>query len=321
MKVSERQIFALDPAEKELQSLKDKPTTFKWQIELLRILDGQREYKFQHLVHAKSVTEKIISGSSDKAKARITFDRALQRVVNDWRPQELANIDYESRLFDLIDGYTPPNGYQKLMEFLEFALSFPPEAWPPSTASRHSVDLQRKGLLSLSRYFSRIRETPSRKVKNYISILLQNLETPRHSGIAAGLLLQTGRFSVDDPPIGAALIQQPGSLDDILTLFFSSSNRTVIGNQLGRIQLLFHDVVPNGEALFEQAIEKHGATFLDPDKMVIRLHTGEELRLLAGGEIRLNLTTEEALPAYRASTERNSQMGWRKLVKLVFRKN
>ncbi|HVF45194.1 MAG TPA: hypothetical protein VM936_19365, partial [Pyrinomonadaceae bacterium] len=109
---------AADARNSEKRLLKREPTVERWQAEILRVLNGEREGDLINLGSVEEYVDKILDLSRDKVRARLSFDEALYRVVQTWQPVRRETKEYLACLLDLIGAYTPLNAAPKMLAFL-----------------------------------------------------------------------------------------------------------------------------------------------------------------------------------------------------------
>lgn len=203
----------------EYQSLRKEPSPERWQEEIRRIAQGQRESELQHIGGAQQYVERLLIDSDDPPKARTYFLRALEDVISDWRPS--AHEEYGTAvLLELIAAHLPSKGFESVIGYLK--------QWGEFPGTRE--DLQTLALAVLQAYFPAAppKDSKSPAFKDYVKFLEQQLDNSRYRAYSFRRLLELHVIEYDDV-IVKELIEAPGVLSDFLRHALGSRKRILSG--------------------------------------------------------------------------------------------
>lgn len=289
----------------DLDLLFDNPTTFKWEIEIRRVLHGDREYALVHLASAKSYIDKLITSCSSRAKTQATFHRALQRVVKSWDPASFERTYFTNVLFDLIAGFTPPSGSYKLFEFIKLGLQLQKHS---GSVLAEDVATHRSALFALARYFESKETSKRPNFQEYTALLFEHLPLENYAGLVSGRLLQLGLLRPNDQRIKSLLQRSPHALDEILSFILDTMDPKELPIQIGALYAECLTIFDKEGTLFKETLEGRRIELVETTEHIfVRFHTGEELRLL--------IPTDQAVPVYRKIMTHESHAGYQKLVR------
>ena len=255
------------------QNLRQHPTRKRWKREINRILYGDREDDLIHLGSVEQYVEGLLIGSQNEGVARAAFEEALSRVVQSWNTDRSEPDSYIERMLDLIGAYTPPEGFIKslacLRDWRDFQVA---RAFSPG----RQTDLYHAALVALENYYP----TPPLSqnepgFKAYTRILENHLLDPdlsSYSGYAARRLIELETLKLDDLKIAKFIYANPGELDNLVALLLHESRSSTIRDDLGQLYIHCMRQDSNFELMFEQALNRRGASIerLERYPVVIR---------------------------------------------------
>lgn len=177
----------------QIQMLLTKPTSSRWDVEIERVLSGQRAGRVEHLGSVSDYVQVLISSSEDTIKSRGAFRLGLEKVVVRWSPGKYHSVYYTAGILDLIGDFAPPSGFGKIFTFMRQGKRFPEKTDPQETIGR-SRNLHRRALRSLEQYVSvaPINSQQVRVFDNYVGLLRNLAKNPADKDYAAARLQQLG---------------------------------------------------------------------------------------------------------------------------------
>jgi hypothetical protein len=242
--------------------LKTDPSADSWEIELRRVLRGERESDLLRLGSVDEYVDKILDLSVDRPVAEQSFQKALRRVVRTWQPENPESKEYFACLLDLIGAYTPDSPYAipKVLYFLDCLSRYGERLKSSSGYEAHS-DLYRKALVVLEKYFPRALNHADGEFldfKAYVSVLEKNLASQLYGGYAAARLIDLRVVEPKDQTIGSLIRENPDSQREIISLLFASERQVWLSRDLKHI--IEHALNAGDEAVivFEQVLRVFG---------------------------------------------------------------
>ncbi len=179
----------------------DPSSVDQWELELRRVLDGEREYAIEQLGLIEYLEVKI-EEALDRAAAKTAFHRALRRIVETWQP--LAEHErYDSYVLDLILTYTPPEGFVKVADIVS-TIDLEPQTFLDEVPSDRIV---MKALYALEAILPLPPLAEDRKApayRRYVDLLQNRILDERYSFYAVRRLLELGEIhpeSTDVQPL------------------------------------------------------------------------------------------------------------------------
>jgi hypothetical protein len=266
----------------KMEELKSNPSVFLWEVELRRILRGERDGRLIQLGSADEYVRVLLASSADRAFAHAVFHDALRSVVQTWHPSTTDADDYILRMLDLIGSFTPAPGFIKTLDFIQRWKRF------DDSLTRYSgtKDIRLKALIVLGNYY-RCAPPVMQEIafEAYVNLLQQHLQYPRYCGYSAGRLIELGVLKIESVESRNLLRDNPASLSEILTLLLQLAKRWATSTELTHLYThclsLGRDVV----ILFERVLILNQASLdLAPDGPVINFE-GEAFRLIPDPEL------------------------------------
>jgi hypothetical protein len=303
-------------SEREIDMLIAHPSTFKWEIEIRRILQGEREYALIQLISIKSYIEKIIARCPDKPKAESTFHRALKQIIESWKPIKSLSNYHISHLLDLIAAFTPEGGLSKIIEFIKidtYAHYAHHESKRDHLPGNEDTDLHRKAILTLGNYFINPMARKGRSFEIFSKLLIEHLALPEYASLAAGNIVQLGILPLDDQRILNVLASNTTALEDILTQLLSMIDNTELPSHLGHLYSHCLDIAQIGESGFVAALQKRNILLEKVYYYGVRIKfpTGEIMKLIIPD------SDDHYLHIYMINVERDAGEGYTKLMDLT----
>jgi hypothetical protein len=260
-----------DAQDAEKLLLKREPTAERWQAELFKVLNGQRESDLLHYESVEEHVDKILDLSPDRARAKLAFDKALYRVVQTWQPVRRETKEYLACLLDLIGAYTPLNGAHKLLGFLSRWGRFEDDLESSGGYGAHH-DLNLKALVALGSCLDAAPQATAedaRLFKQYVDLLREQLSDDEYGWYAATRLIELSLLPLEHEEIGALIKRSPRVLRSLVSLVFSKARRSRFERDL---QSLFVHAVEGGDRAFrafEQTLQDRRASLKIRDGVVI----------------------------------------------------
>lgn len=241
--------------------LKTNPSADAWEIELRRILHGERESDLIRLGSVDEYVDKILDLSVDRPLAEHSFNKALRRVVKTWQPENPESKEYFACLLDLISAYAPADYATSKMLYFVDCLSRYGGCLKSSNGYGAHDDLYLKALVVLEKLFPRAASHTDEEFagfKSYVSILKKNLENPLYAGYAAARLIDLSVLEPQDQRIAALIRVNPNSQREIISLLFDRDRQVWLERDLTSI--MAHALNAGDEAVivFEQMLQAYG---------------------------------------------------------------
>lgn len=247
---------------KEMNLLRTEPSVSRWEIELRRVLDGQREYALIRLVGVQEYIEVILRDSKDRSVAQTTFHEALRHIVQAWQPAKPESDAYVAIMLTLIGAYTPLPGFVKVLGFIQRWGRFRENQVSTDSTGARS-DLHMKALVVLGNYYPvapRVPENEAYDFKTYVSVLREQLRDPRYSGYAAGRLIELEIFQLEAQEVQELIQRDPECLRELMPLLLNPNRRSRIGWDVSQIYVTCLVVGGDAEKHFNQALQARGAS-------------------------------------------------------------
>jgi hypothetical protein len=126
-----------------------KPSTTRWKLEIESLLSGEREGILLEVGSCRQYVSRLLVDSDDPAKAKVTFESALENVVETWQP-EVNKPLRNGLLLDLIIGFTPRRAFEKILAAFSKWNSLSPR---PSTQDEEHATADTLSLVALEAYY------------------------------------------------------------------------------------------------------------------------------------------------------------------------
>lgn len=204
------------PADDSFSHLAAHPSVPGWKRKLYSLIEGESDETLSRLGSIEQYV-RVLLRESESADARYCFSEALSQIVQEWTPTLAEPADRLYNMLALIAGFTPSAGFVKTLDYLNRCGGFKRSEEQVSSEFR-PVDLYRKGLAALGRYYPAVPRLPHEDLgfQSYLRLLEKNLDDPRYAGYAAGRLLDLDLLDIKSERISALLM----SNDDIFAEVF-----------------------------------------------------------------------------------------------------
>jgi len=240
------------------------PSVALWSTELLELLDGKREPVIEHLASAAEYTEDQVMRSTRQSESRAYLVVALDQLVKGWNATPHDAPDFLSLLFDLLRRYTPPNGFPKLMRFLELQNVH----GVLSPEYQRALRLQRKALHAMENYFPAAPASPDGSptakdsaFQKYVNLLTNLISHPGHAAYAMRSLFKLAVLRLDGDDIVRALADYPSGIRGILQYLLEPEHHVQAEADLGQLYNVCLRV--DAEKDFRVELQSLGAVFED----------------------------------------------------------
>lgn len=218
--------------------LRRHPSTKRWELELRRILSGERESDLQRIGGVTQYVKRYIFDAEDPAKSETAFGNALHDVVQAWNPDRSGanGFYYTNLLLELIVAFKPKNAFGPVLDrLLKRSGKFAPGKWKAEEVDR----VNNLALSVLQQQYkvappSSEQEPAFQKYKTFLDSLLQ---VPGKEGYALRRLFELG---LEDPAseLVAELVSKPGVVPQVVQYAFSTKRHDLMkkcaGIVLGR---------------------------------------------------------------------------------------
>jgi hypothetical protein len=220
----------------ELDQLKLSPTVLAWELEIRRVLLGQREYMLLRLGGSQEYIEVIQESSADEALTRTTFNAALRNVVQSWQPSRPESAAYFSHMLELIGAYAPPEGFIKVLGFLNSRRYFGENVTTPDSPVS-GKDLHMKALVVLQYYYLAAPPMQSDDIafQQYLNVLREHLHEPQYCDYALRRLYELSAISLDDADVLNAVQASGAVITQLVTSILKSRDKTRVARDLSSI--------------------------------------------------------------------------------------
>jgi hypothetical protein len=260
--------------------LKTSPTVSSWEVELRRIIGGDRESDLLRLGSVDEYVDKILDLSKDRAVAKTCFDEALRRVIQSWQPEKPESKEYLACLLDLTGAYMPLSGSVKILYFLDRLADFGADI-KSSGGYGATSDLFLKGLIVLERYFPRAPSTKADEFydfKSYLSLLERSLDNPRYAGYATARLIDLQVIDIHSYKVRTLIQKNPKALREVLSLIFAPERELWIGKNLSMILEYSLDAGEAAYSIFDQMLQAYqGSLRFEDNDLAIHFNNQDSM--------------------------------------------
>lgn len=239
----------------EFRRLCESPTREAWQLELERLLNGEREAAMAPLADAGEYVRKLLSVSKDPSRSSTELRMALEGLLVAWDPMAMAEPARLWYLLDLIATFPVPVGAAKLLRLFDHE-----EALSQRIAGCPGIDLRLKALEALSRYFDAPTTVHDAALERYVEILTVHLEEKEYATHACKVLLRLNRLDVSTVAI-ADLLRGDDLLSPIVEWAFETGARRKAVEVLSSAYAYCLDADPAMERRFRESIDGCGGRF------------------------------------------------------------
>lgn len=247
-----------------------RPSADDWELEIRKALQGEREYALIDLGSITSYFRKQLKKSEDIATAKTHFHKAVRRIVLSWQPAELEQNNYVARMLDLIGGFTPNEGFVKIMGFMQQGWRF--DEIPRSQGAYGAgQDLHMKALVVLGNFYPTAPPLQHEDLafNDYVDLLHSHLDDSRYGAYSAERLLSLGALQPEDEPIGVLIERSPEALHELVPLYLNPARHLQAGHALTQFHIRCNILGQDAEQHFENALQSKGAEF-DRKRGIIR---------------------------------------------------
>jgi hypothetical protein len=273
-----------------------------WALELWSIVLGDRDFAIERVGSVPEYVDVLIAEGTDAATTRASFAAALRDVVQVWQPDRRAPDSHTLRLLQLVNVYTPPEGFQKLVRLVEALMA---SAMDGSQAGRDSTaSVLRLALAALHRYYTSPPTTPPWEgdaYATYIRLLRAQLSASGLAASAVARLYELNQLALQSEDVRRIIVETPDAVTELLRVILTPSRRIDVAVELG---LLYGTCLSLGPESTE--VLKNAA-----GRLSVRLEHGEggaTAHLGDGSEIHLALPASD-MGLYMA--ERHSEISSR----------
>lgn len=249
-----------------LKLLQEEPSRERWQEEIFRILHGERDPELRRRDNVHGYIELVIEQSLDGASSRSFFIEALNSTVMNWRPGHEPNRRYLELMIDLLNGYTPPVGFTKLVKLFDFKSRLD---------NGEAAQLRLRGLHALHSYWPAApvisakrggSNTLASAFQTYLQLLRQHLMHSNLSGYAAAELVRLSVLKLDDREIDLVLRKNSHAIRDLLHLLLRGSPASDADIHLGQLYGRCLQMGKKMEAMFRDVTRELGGSVIDNDE-------------------------------------------------------
>jgi hypothetical protein len=285
-------------------------TQLNWEVELQRILSGERSFVITRLGSVMDYVETTISLSGNPTESRLSFHDALRKLLQEQSPYKPVWNVHSAHLLDLINAYTPSNGCVWVLRLMKYRRSVNQGAAAAAQEQGPPRDLHLKALLALESYYpiSPVGDDPI--FNEYVRVLQHELLGAEYSGYAARRLLELDVLQPEDKDVRQLIRRTPGCLQELISFVLNPARRSRADRDLAR--LYSHCLIISEEAQreFEQALATAGVSLEHSNQ-------GPLVIIDKGEMISLNLPEEAAYEYITARWNADAKRGIEKLAAMM----
>jgi hypothetical protein len=261
-----------------LDELRRSPTVEAWEVELRRILSGDRAYLLVHHGSADGLVASIVTQSDDPVTSTVRMAEALDRVARELTWNE-HSLDAVGLLLELIAAYRPPSGLPALLGALRDRGGVGRKPW--LSFSDTDTRLTLKALTALNEYFpAPPYDDHSPAFRAYVEVLIDQLRHQDRAGVALVRLLELAIISPDHSLFKEVIETSPGALNSLVAW---SSNPTHILRAPRVLSAAYAHclLLPDGDLLFLDSLTRYGAAIgLSESSCIATLKSGARVELV-----------------------------------------
>jgi hypothetical protein len=245
------------------------PSVDECEEEVLRAIRGARDVDLRQLGTIDEHVRVLVANSSEPITTRINFDHAIERRVQLWQPNPVAEPLPTLHMLDLIRAWTPHGGFEKTFHLIT-RWSHAPLTCPVPFARNRVTDLRMRALRVLERYISVAPQMENASYAAYLEYLTQLLEDARYRLYAAQRLHDLGVIRFADDSIIPLIDDHPAVIAALVDLAVHSDKKSA-----DNLTALYAKCKSRGRLLeLQDAVETLGgeADVLEGRVTVIRLN-------------------------------------------------
>lgn len=253
------------------------PSLDEWEIELGRLLAGERDYVLIQ-VGIASYVDRVIAKSHDQVLSRWNFAVALRNSVASWQPHNnIYTGHFTFGLLELLAAYQPTEGFTKVLGFMQQGLYFP--VIPLSRGGYGAgQDLHKKALVTLEYYYPtahpKWKEDPA--FISYLDLLDGYLQDERFCSYAIGRLVVLNIISIQEIKVRRAIELNLQSIDEIVSFLTTQVRLASREKELSEVYAHCFLVGEGAKERFERVLKGLGIS-------LTRLKGGTQLELQLPG--------------------------------------
>lgn len=242
----------------DLNDLKKAPTPLAWELEIRRVLLGNREQAVIRLGSVSEYCEVILEESTDYAAALTMFHEAFRNIVYAWHPTRPETGDFILKMLELISAFTPPEGFSKILEFIREGHRFGENA-TGQVSIEGARETHMKALMALS-YYPLSTGDQRYGILPYTEALRSHLEEDDFCAYALRRLYELGVVKLDSEEVTSAIERDANVIDDLVSTILERRKGISLSTNLSTVyaQCL---KVPGMASRFEAALGSHSAKF------------------------------------------------------------
>jgi hypothetical protein len=236
------------------------PSIEEWELELSRMIEGERDYTLQK-IGTSAYIDKILAASNDRIAASAHLHIGLSNVVRRWQPLKTHAPHSVFVVLDLIAGFQPPEGFLKIIDFMNREGRFPSI---PMLAGGYGAgqDLHMKALVDLEYYYP----VPPTEWKDdppflaYLDVLNRHLDEEQFCSYSIGRLVDLRIIEIGDPRVRQAIKKNVRTIDHIVSLLLVKSR--IAGKEKELSEVYTHCFILGDTALthFEDVLKNLGVS-------------------------------------------------------------
>lgn len=211
------------------------PSQDEWELELGRLLAGERDYALIQL-GITSYVDRIVARSYDPVISRQNLEVALRNIVSAWQPHNSNAAHLTFCLLDLLAAHQPPEGFAKILGFMQHGLYFP-EIPLLKGGYGAGQDLHKKALLTLEYYYPTAhpswRDDPA--FISYLDVLESHLQDQRFCSYAIGRLVGLNIIGIQDMKVRSAIERNPDAIDEIVSFLSTRTRLASLDVELSKV--------------------------------------------------------------------------------------
>jgi hypothetical protein len=245
-----------------LEGPEDPHSVYDWCVDITRLLAGEREDSLERLGGVEEYVSVMIEEAADPSTAKVAFEHALEKVVQNWQSSVIESEVSPDYLLDLVSAYTPENAFVKV---LAFAITLRRLLERNANEATHLVgpplDLYLKAFVTLENYYPRAPQPPADSAasyQTYIGLLKEDRNSPEFCGYAIRRLVELKEMALGGREIEELIRLNPKSLSALVKLVLDPVRRSSAENDLSIIYTLCLNAGDQAELEFEKAVLSSG---------------------------------------------------------------
>ncbi|HWN11744.1 MAG TPA: hypothetical protein VNO50_21135 [Pyrinomonadaceae bacterium] len=254
------------------------PSRDEWELELGRLLVGERDYALIQL-GITSYVDRIVERSHDPVVSSQNLEIALRHVVSAWKPHNVNASYLTFCLMDLLAAHQPPEGFAKILGFMQQGFYFPEI---PLSQGGYGAghDLHKKALLTLEYYYPTAhpgwREDPA--FVSYLDVLENHLQDQRFCSYAIGRFVGLNIIGIQDIKVRSAIELNPDAIHEIVSFLSTRTRLASIESELSKVYTQCFLVGREAIERFEHVLSTLGISLMrsnDGPQLELKLPRGQ----------------------------------------------